>query len=206
MHIGGSCVLVSTFRGAALASCRVLAGAGWSVADQRPGLHFQQVTGGEQGGRWTAVLAGGWAVSMTASRAARTAGRSATSRTKDVNFPAAPKPAPAAASHRRRFSNICRACAAGSPGPASSPRSSCAIWPLTTTSRPGRRAPDGSRAQRLPGGELPPAAAGPSASILWVAHLASDHRPPLRRRRTQMARMPAWISLRVAARHSTMSL
>ncbi len=35
-------------RGAA--SRRVLAGAGWSVADQGPGFHLKQVTGSEQGG------------------------------------------------------------------------------------------------------------------------------------------------------------
>src|SRR5215510_11630420 len=61
-------------------SRRVLAGAWWPVAGQPPGLRLRQVTGADRAATWAAVLAGGWAGSMTASRAARTAGRSATSR------------------------------------------------------------------------------------------------------------------------------
>src|SRR5215471_4696072 len=58
----------------------VLAGAWWPVAGQRPGLRLQQVTGAGRAATWAAVLAGGWAGPVTVSRAARTAGRSATSR------------------------------------------------------------------------------------------------------------------------------
>jgi hypothetical protein len=49
-----------------------------------------------------AVLAGGRVVSMTASRAARTAARSATSRTKKVSFTTSSKCAPACARQRRK--------------------------------------------------------------------------------------------------------
>src|SRR5215831_4861375 len=58
----------------------VLAGAWWPVAGQRPGLRLQQVIGGGQGGHLGRRAGRRLAVPVTASRAARTAGRSATSR------------------------------------------------------------------------------------------------------------------------------
>jgi hypothetical protein len=54
--------------------------------------------GGNRAVTWTAVLAGGQAAL----------------RTKNVSCTTSPKPAPAAARHRRRLPGTCRACAAGS--------------------------------------------------------------------------------------------
>jgi hypothetical protein len=115
----------------------VLAGAGWSVADQRPGRHLKQVTGGDQGGhlngrarRRPRGIDDGVAGCLYCGQV-----RGIENEESQLHHIAEAGPGRQATAQvveylprlRRRI-----------PGPASSPPSSCAIWPLTTTSRPGR--------------------------------------------------------------------
>ena len=147
---------------------------------------------------------------MTASRAARTAGRSATSRTKNVSFTTSPKPAPAAARHpaqvlehlprlRRRIARpdqfavlVLRDLAAHHHQPTPAGDHLTVAAPSGYTLESYHVLQHGHQRLSLSG-------------ALRRRTSPSDQEPPPRRR-NQVARMPIRLSLRVRARHSTMSL